>query len=324
MNAALLVRSFREARLLLLGSAATIFGFCMIRAWIVGRVEMSRFQSILEILRPEVERYSAVDVAQLFTYPGRVGVTFNEPLVVLLMVTWAIARGSDSVSGPLGRGTLEMLLSQPISRFQLLMSKSIVTVVGCVVIAIAAWLGTHTGVHTTKVKQEKPPVNIKLPVLNMRIEVPFTQVKEAPVRVPLSDFVDTRLYIPAAINLGCLGVFFAGLTTWMSSWDRYRWRTIGIVTGFLILQMITRVVSLAVDTAHWLKYFTIFSLYEPEVLTSHGVRYPTEVWTFYFETKGGDLALGALTLVSGLLLGGLATFVVGHWIFCRRDLPAPV
>ncbi|MCC9607032.1 ABC transporter permease subunit [Blastopirellula sp. JC732] len=324
MNTALLVRSFREARWLLLGSVVTIFGFCMIRAWIVGRVEMSRFQNIVEILRPEVERYSAVDVAQLFTYPGRVGVTFNEPLVVLLMVTWAIARGSDSVSGPLGRGTMEMMLAQPISRFQLLFSKSLVTVVGCAVIATAAWLGTHTGVHTTKVKQEKPPVAIKLPVLNMKIEVPFTEVKEAPVRVPLADFVDTSLFIPSAINLGCLGVFFAGLTTWMSSWDRYRWRTIGIVTGFLIVQMIVRVVSLAVDTAHWLKYLTIFTLYEPEVLTSYGVRYPTEVWTFYFENNKGELALGGLSLVSGLLLGGAATFALGHWIFCRRDLPAPV
>ncbi|UUO06554.1 ABC transporter permease subunit [Blastopirellula sp. J2-11] len=324
MNATLLVRSFREARLLMFGSVVTVFSFCMIRAWIVGRVEMSRFQSILEILRPEVERYSAVDVSQLFTYPGRVGVTFNEPLVVLLMVTWAIARGSDSVSGPLGRGTLEMMLSQPISRFQFLFSKSIVTVVGCAAIAIGAWLGTHAGVHTTMVKQEKPPVSINLPILNMQVEVPFTKVKEAPVRVPLADFVDTKLFIPAAVNLGCFGVFFAGLTTWMSSWDRYRWRTIGIVTGFLIVQMIVRVVSLAVDTAHWLKYFTIFTLYEPEVLTSYGVRYPTKVWTFYFENNQGDLALGGLTLASGLLLGGLATFGLGHWVFCRRDLPAPV
>jgi len=90
------------------------------------------------------------------------------------------------------------------------------------------------------------------------------------------------------------------------------------------VQMIVRVVSLAVDTAHWMKYFTIFTLYEPEVLTSYGVRYPTEVWTFYFENAKGESVLGGLSLVSGLLLAGAATFSLGHWIFCRRDLPAPL
>ncbi len=41
--------------------------------------------------------------SQLFTYEGRIPVSYEEPIVYLMMAVWAITRGSDSVSGAIER-----------------------------------------------------------------------------------------------------------------------------------------------------------------------------------------------------------------------------
>lgn len=324
MNRALLGRAFQEAKWLMLGCALTMLGFCWVRVWVVGRIDMSRFQGILEILKPEFENFSAIDFQYAITYPGRVAFTFNEPMVILLMVIWAIARGSDAVSGPLGKGSLEMMLAQPVGRFQYLLSKVLVNVLGVVVIAGSAWLGLHLGVQNTTVKQEQAPIKFQIPLIKIELEIPFTRGAGEPERVPLSDHVDTADFVPPTLNLMALGFFFAGLTTWMSSLDRYRWRTIAIMSGFFVVQLLLRVLSLSWEEQAWLKFTTILSLYEPEVLVSYRERLPDAPWALWTESVTGVYVLGGVGYAVLLMLGGLVGFALAFWTFCRRDLPAPV
>ena len=49
------------------------------------------------------------------------------------------------------------------------------------------------------------------------------------------------------VNFFALGLFLAGLTTLVSSWDRYRWRTIGIVVTFYIAFTIVKIAGMAAD-----------------------------------------------------------------------------
>lgn len=324
MNLAMLRQVWRESRLLMLGCAITLFVFCWIRVWIVGRIDMSRFQGILEILRPEFENFSAVDFEQALTYPGRVAFTFTEPMVVFLIVIWGIARGSDAVSGPLGRGTMEMMLSQPISRLRYMMCKNVVTLVGALLIASSAWAGMACGIENTTVKRESQPIKMQIPLVKIEVEIPFTQDPDAPQRTPLSDFVDKEDMLASALDLMALGIFFGGFTTLMSSWDQYRWRTIAIATGFLIVQLLLRVMALSMEDMPWLRYTTIFTLYEPEVLVSYAVKSHGGEWSFWFYDSQENWKLGGLTYISVLSGTGLAGFAAGTWIFCRRDLPAPV
>ena len=62
-----------------------------------------QFRTILEQFR-EFEKFAPIDFDALFTYPGRVGMTYDEPIVILCVIIWCISRGSDVVSGELGRG----------------------------------------------------------------------------------------------------------------------------------------------------------------------------------------------------------------------------
>ena len=115
MNRALWKKAFSESKWLLVFCALGLFLFCLLRVWLVSRVEMSRFAEIIGQLWDDIEQFSTVPLAHLLTYPGRVAVVFNEPMVVLIVTVWAVARGSDVVSGEVGRGTMEMLLAQPTS-----------------------------------------------------------------------------------------------------------------------------------------------------------------------------------------------------------------
>ena len=113
MNRAFLLKSIRDARLLLLACSAMLFAFSWIRIFIVASVEAGRFQKIARNLPDMIKRLSPVPIDELVSYPGLVGFTFEEPTVYLIMAVWATSRASDSVSGEIGRGTMELLLAHP-------------------------------------------------------------------------------------------------------------------------------------------------------------------------------------------------------------------
>ena len=106
----LIKKSIRESYLLFLGCGTVLYVFCWVRVWITSRLEMGRFQNILESLPESWQKLAPVPIADLFSYEGRIAVTYEEPVVYLMMAVWCIARSSDAVSGQLGRGTMEMLL----------------------------------------------------------------------------------------------------------------------------------------------------------------------------------------------------------------------
>jgi ABC-2 type transport system permease protein len=322
MNRALLKKCIGEAQWLWLACAAGLFVFCWFRVWLVSRLEMSRFESIIENFR-EYERFSPVPFEQLFTYTGRVAMMYSEPLVVLCVSIFAIARGSDCISGEIGRGTMEMLLAQPVSRLQVLGTHATVTLAGVFLLTLVTWVGMWVGIETTYIKEEAPPATIKVPFTS--IEIPNPLAKKELVRTPLSEKIKQRDFVPALVNLFSLGVFLAGLATFASSFDRYRWRTIGLVVGFYVVQLIFKVASLASDSLSWLAYCSVFTAYEPEALVSVAINSPDETWAVLrFDAEGHFRRLGPLGYDLVLLGLGWAAYLASAVIFCKRDLPAPL
>src|SRR5687768_1726167 len=95
---------------------------------IIMQLETSSREVILEQVWEKYERFSPVSIGQLLTYHGRVALAFNEPLIIILFSVWAIARGSETVSGHLHSGVLEMLLAQPVSRRNVIFSQTVITI----------------------------------------------------------------------------------------------------------------------------------------------------------------------------------------------------
>ena len=326
MNGALWGKCVREARWLLVACAAAVYAFCWVRVWMVSRIDTERFHAILDLLPGDWKKFTVVDMDWLITYAGRISLAFDEPIVVFGMSIWAIARGSDCVSGELNRGTMEMLLAQPLSRLQVLGHQAAVTIIGVAVIAAAAWLGTWTGIQTTSVKEEaRPSWTLPFDVPGVGRQLPRPWAAPETRWVPMSDKVSSTVFWPATANLCALGFFLAGISSLVSACDRYRWRTIGIVVGAYVVETILKLVGMASEEWRWLTWFSIFTPYEPEAGVHLAIESPDLAWSIVrYDTAGNWLELGPLGDDLILLAGGLLAYVAAAVIFQRRDLPAPL
>jgi ABC-2 type transport system permease protein len=261
MKWALVKKNFDESKLLLGSCFLAVVVICTLRIWIVSQIETSNFKQIIEWLPGDLENLSPVPFAWLVTYPGRIALTYQEPVILLCLVVWCIARASDCVSGELGRGTLEMLLAQPVSRMQLLWSHTLVTILGVAVISVGTFLGLWLGIQVTTIHEKNYP-SLSLPIVQQEIPLPFLEASET--EIPMREKANVWLFFPAAVNFFCYGVMLCGFTASMSSWDRYRWRTIGIVVAFHICQALTKLLAMAAPAYSWMLYLSIYSAYEPE------------------------------------------------------------
>ncbi len=119
----------------------------LVRIWTVSQFELSGFAPLLNQIRV-LEKFSPVPLEQFLTYDGVVGLTFDEPVLILCIVVWCIARGTDFVSGEVGRGTMEMLLAQPVSREKIALAHGSVTILGLLGLVAMTFLGLALGIHT--------------------------------------------------------------------------------------------------------------------------------------------------------------------------------
>ena len=285
MNRALWFKAWREARWLLLASCVLLFCFFWLQVWVIRQITPEQLLRMLEELPQFVKKLMPVPIEVLASERGRLAFAYDHPLVTLTITVWAIARGSDAVSGELGRGTLEMVLAQPVRRTGVLFAHAAATVLGVLAICASGWLGTGVG---------------------LRVEG-FGEL------TPLD-------FLPAAANLFALGIFLAGITTLVSACDSYRWRTIAAVGAFYVLAVVIKVVARATVRWDWLAYFSFFSAFEPQVLVSQ----PDGAWAWRFVNVQGQGAFGGLAYMSVLAGCGLAAYLAAAAVFARRDLPAPL
>ncbi|KAA5541481.1 ABC transporter permease [Roseiconus nitratireducens] len=316
-----LVRSYiKQSFLLLAACSLTLFAFAWVRVWVVSLLDMGQFQTILEQFR-QFEKLAPISFDALFTYQGRVGMTFDEPIVILCTVIWCISRGSDVVSGELGRGTMEMMLGQPISRGTLLWSHATVAVAGLALLCAMVWVGIAVGVSATTVDETVPPPSVEVPLLGW--EIPLQTGDPVKESFPLSERVDVRAFGAATFNLFAFGFFLLGLSTLLSSLDRYRWRTVGVVMAIYVVQLVMFGLGKATEVLHWLQPLSFFNCYRPQKLTTlvqdGDLRAP---WSL---TEVMPEAMFPPLVYSGILvtLGGLC-YLAAARVFEKRDLPAPL
>ena len=208
------------------------------------------------------------------THVGRVALAFVDPVVVLTATVWGVTRGSDTVSGQLERGTLEMILAQPVRRRALYTTQAFATICGGFCLCMILYASVFTAIQFG----------------------------------PWSGKVNPLHFLPAALNVFGLMVCMSGLATCVSACDSYRWRTIGILCAFYVTSLLTKLVGRLSETLSWVGYLSVFNAYEPQRLV------------------GGTWSDWQLLLqYNGILLGiGITAYVIGGYIFSRRDLPAPL
>ena len=326
MDGTLLTKFWRDSRWLLLGCVGVEYLFAIIRVWFVSQLDGSRFQQILELLPGDVQKWTPVEFEWIVSYPGRISFTFQEPIVHFCLFVWCVARGSDAVSGEIDRGTMEMLLSQPVSRTKYLAHHVGTTLVGIVLISLGLWAGMLSGIYFFDANVLQFP-SVDLWFLGLEFPLPFLPPEET--SVPLRTLVDGTVMIPAIASFTAFGMMLAALTTMASAFDRYRWRTIGVATSFYILQSILKMLATVVPWLAWLNYTTIFAAFEPEKYVSIADLAPESTWAIFLSESSESAGKAA----SGFGAGGSVLFFLGLTVlfyaiafyhFRKRDLPAPL
>jgi hypothetical protein len=144
-NRALWGKALFECRGLLLASLALMFSFHWIFVWITSMVQLGPLADFVKTLPNGIQNLSGVPVNELATVAGRIALAYVDPVVLFTAAVWGISRGSDAVAGEIDRGTMEMLLAQPIDRLALLLTKGAVAVLGAALIAVVSFAGTWCG-----------------------------------------------------------------------------------------------------------------------------------------------------------------------------------
>ena len=274
-NTAIWRKTWGDQSLLGLAFAVLWAAFPWLYIGLSAQIEMNAFQDVLLRAIPEDwQKMSGVPFSEVATHVGRVALAFVDPVVVLTATVWGVTRGSDAVSGQLERGTLEMILAQPVRRTALYSTQAFVTICGGFCLCMILYTSVFTAIQFG----------------------------------PWSGKVNPLHFLPAALNVFGLMVCMSGLATCVSACDSYRWRTIGILCAFYVTSLLTKLVGRLSETLSWVGYLSVFNAYEPQRLV------------------GGTWSDWQLLLqYNGILLGiGITGYVIGGYIFSRRDLPAPL
>lgn len=319
----LLLKKYVNESLLLWGAcAAMLVLFCWVRVWIVCQFELQRFEVFLEQLKP-FEKFSPVPLSQLLTYAGSLAMTFDEPVLILCVLVWSIARGSDVVSGEINRGTLELLLSLPIGRVRLMSLHGAVCVAGLLGLCGCVWLGLYLGIQTNSVKETSTP-KIELSIPFIPIKIPLQVGNSETVLVPLRDRVDASLFLPAVFNLFGFGFVVLAFSVMCSAFDRFRWRTIGIVVSLYVIQLLLFLLSKSSESTGFCAALTFFSCYQPDAIVQLQRVEPGSGWVILNAADILPLGLGPLGVTCVLLGLGAVCYAIALTAFSRRDLPAPL
>lgn len=323
MNKSLWKKNLAEGGVLLLALIIGAASFAWFRVNVVGELDTSSFRRIMDLVPKSWLKFASVDLEWLISYSGRTGLTLDEPFLIMMFAIWAIVRGSDVVSGEISRGTMEMLLAQPVSRRRVFLIQVGSTILGLAILSLVTWLAMWLAVHTTSVKvAADPEPNIwSLPTML----IPGNNKEPETVEKPMSEFVDAADFIPGVVSLFSLAAFVTGFTTLMSSMDRFRWRTLGIAAGFYLVAAMIKILAIASTTFSWAHWLSFFSLYEPEVAIKASCETPELLWQFWrYGVDGAWEGFGILAQ-NMILLGGAIVFLIAAWrIFERRDIPQPL
>ncbi|MBY0228843.1 MAG: ABC transporter permease subunit [Gemmataceae bacterium] len=335
MTRVLLLKLLRDVRWTLLGVGLLVglfqFLWALITARILGKITpfFVGLAGLGGLTRENIEKV-------VFDGPGRVlrtiiggeGVTldnamdmlsigFVHPVMQIVFCIWAIGRAAGAIAGEIDKGTMELLLAQPLARARLVWAHFLVDLITIPALCLAMWAGCWLGyaaVHPIKVDapdfdavRDKPARESPAAALAKQLEGlarllrPTTEASEAQMRARLE--IDPWRLGRGLPAVAALVFAICGLTMWLSSMGRYRLRTLTLAIAAVLLMFLVNVLGQMWGPAEWARPLTVFHYFQPQALIKTGA--------------------GAGSLLV-LLAVGLAGYGMALWTFVRRDLPAPL
>jgi ABC-2 type transport system permease protein len=232
-------------------------------------------------------------------------VGYVHPLVITILCIWAIGRSSGAIAGEIDRGTMELLLAQPIGRRRLILAHLSIDLLTIPLLCLSLWAGTFLGVWLVG------PIELSG---EDRKRFPF------PVEVNADALrLDPAAFGPGLWNVAALVFAVSGYTLWLSAGGRFRWKVLGAAVFITLLQFLINVVGQFWDLVGVLRPFTVFYYYQPQQIVL-GHRWSIDLGNVWNHGH----AFWSLNVLVVLVTIGVIGYGMALWTFTRRDLPAPL
>jgi ABC-2 type transport system permease protein len=213
-------------------------------------------QRIGELLIELTRAVPFVEVArQLFAGPGkiiqalmggesidlmrpldRVSIGYVHPLAQTLLCVWAVGRSAGAIAGEIDRGTMELLLAQPVPRWRLVLAHLGVDLLTIPVLCLSLWAGTWAGAWLTG-----------------QLDLPADR-----------GGIDPLVFAPALLNAALLLFAISGYSLWVSSLGRFRGRVLGAAVLLTLVQFLVNVIGQLLEGWAFLRPYTVFYYYQPQ------------------------------------------------------------
>lgn len=162
---------------------------------------------------------------------------YVHPLVLTILCVWGIGRAAGAIAGELDKGTMELLLAQPIERWRVITSHFVIDLLTIPLVCLCMYCGTVSGAFT-----------YDLPNLTQRDPRP----------------IDPWFFIWAAPSVGSLVFAVTGVTMLLSAAGRSRTKVLGLATMLTLLQFLINLLGQVWPAVEPFRPFTVFYYYQPQ------------------------------------------------------------
>ena len=266
---------------------------------------------------------------QLDNAMDMLSIGYVHPLMQTVFCIWAVGRAAGAIAGELDRGTMELLLAQPVPRYRLVLAHLCVDAVVIPILCLCLWGGTWLGAwlvgpiesQPLPIMPRKPAYLIELGPFKVRVEDPAPRTASPPrATSSTSDRLQVRpaAFGPALWVVGGLLFAVSGGTMALSAAGRYRWRVLGLAILFVLVQFLVNLIGQLWDVLEPFRPLTIFYYYQPQQVILAGN------WTVGLGEWNGGRSLAVVPMLAVLYGVGVVGYGLALWIFNRRDLPGPL
>jgi ABC-2 type transport system permease protein len=163
-------------------------------------------------------------------------VGYVHPLTQTILCVWAVGRASTAIAGEIDRGTMELLMAQPIPRGRVVLAHLCVDLLTIPILCLSVWGGTWLGSWAAGLLDNAQE--------GLR--------------------VDPWRFAPALAPVALLVFAVSGYTMWLSALGRSRGRVLGLAIFLTLVQFLINLIGQLWEPLSWLRPITVFYYYQPQ------------------------------------------------------------
>lgn len=217
---------FRRTLMVWIAIAVAIFVMQIAVCGIVhDNQSVKAFLKILDMFPSVLKIALGGETLQVGNTPGLLAIGYQHPFILFLLMLFAIAVPTGMLAGEVQGGTMELILSRPVTKLQVYLCTAFLTVVGMFGLVMMMFAGTTAGVH----------------IFDFREQVPLD------------------LFFRMATNGGLLAATVGGFALVAAAYFRNRYTAVGVTAAFLVANYFVSIVSQLWPRMYFLFRYTMFN-----------------------------------------------------------------